>query len=364
VSHTPRRWIAVIVASVAVAAVPAIAPPLSPREVRVVDDVNVTLAASWSPEQQAVLDDFSRGGLAEVLRVQGTSRLTQPDQVQIINDFFEGGVLQTEGRRWISLFADPQQQQFLTDVLAGGVVQVVRNRLLDSTTDPGARAAIIAIFPDEITDYRGGPITMLQRRLIAAAKGNPFVIGLVNAVFDNPVVLTIRRLIGGGPIIGTPLPDLPPTDQPVNSSVPVETSTPAVTDTVAPAVEKKAETVAVAATRSPAEAATDPSAEAAPVPEVAEPDTEPATKTANAPESETETDVVKTGNKVEPTTLAGPGRTRPAGGGFGVFGQVADAITAGLAGLAGAYNTPAPTADSGAATGTDTSPSGSEGSTQ
>ena len=48
------------------------------------------------------------------------------------------------------------------------------------------RQAIINFFPDEVTDYRGGPLTVLQRRLIAAAKGNTTVIALVNAVFDNP----------------------------------------------------------------------------------------------------------------------------------------------------------------------------------
>lgn len=354
-NYTPRRWTAVIVASAAVAAVPSIAPPLSPQQVRAVADVNVTLAASWSPEQQAVLDDFSRGGLAEVLRVQGTSRLTQPDQVQIINDFFEGGVLQTEGRRWISLFADPQQQQFLTDLLAGGVVQVVRNRLLDSTTDRVARAAITAIFPDEITDYRGGPITMLQRRLIAAAKGNQLVIGLINIVFDNPAVLTVRRLIGGGPIIGTPLPDLPPVDQPVNSSVYVDlTPAPTVVDTVA-ATAQRTTRESVADNVSPAETVTEPRTVTAADTESGAND--PPRRAENT--ENTAADVVKTGNKVEPTTLAGPDRPKPSGGVLDAFGQVAGAVTAGLAGLASAYNQPAPTTP---AADTDTTEAGETGS--
>ena len=341
-SRSPRRWIAVVTASAAVAAVPAIASPLPPKDIRVVHDVHVALAASWSPEQQAVIDDFTRGGLAEVLRVQATARLTQPDQVQIIDDFFEGGVVQTEGRRSLGLFNDPQQQAFLRDFLTGGVVQIARNRLLDATGDPGARAAIVAFFPDEITDYRGGPITMLQRRLIAAAKGNPFVVGLVNAVFDNPVVLTVRRLIGGGPIIGTPLPDLPP----------LEVADPPKVAPVAPVVTKDAketkQPAALADSRmpsaTPAETAV---ANAAPDPA---PDLEPA---------DVDVDVVKNGNKVEPTTLAGADRPKPGAPGWGVFGQIAEAVGAGLAGLAGApAPAPAPSADDASDAGTSTGESG------
>lgn len=335
-SRSPRRWIAVVTASAAVAAVPAIASPLSPNDIRVVHDVHVALAASWSPEQQAVIDDFTRGGVAEVLRVQATARLTQPDQVQIIDDFFEGGVVQTEGRRWLGLFNDPQQQAFLRDFLTGGVVQIARNRLLDATGDPGARAAIVAFFPDEITDYRGGPITMLQRRLIAAAKGNPFVIGLVNVVFDNPVVLTVRRLIGGGPIIGTPLPDLPP----------LEVADPPKVAPVTPVVTKDAkeakQPAALADSRMPSATPAEPAVENP------APDPEPA-----------DVDVVKTGNKVEPTTLAGADRPKPGAPGWGVFGQVAEAVGAGLAGLAGApAPAPVPAADDASDAGTSTGESG------
>lgn len=339
-STTPRRWIAVITASAAIAAVPVIAAPLSPRDIRVVDDATVALAAAWSPEQQAVIDDFHRGGLAEVLRVQGTTRLTQPDQVQIINDFFEGGVVQTEGRRWIALFSDPQQQAFLQDLLTGGVVQIVRNRLLGSTADPTTRAAIIAFFPDEVTDYRGGPITMIQRRLIAAAKGNEFVVGLVNAVFDNPILLTVRRLIGGGPIIGTPLNDLPPLEpEPVTADEPR-------TDT-ASRTSPKAAVAVVDSTPSPEpEQEPEPEREPAPTPE---PESEPLASSTpqTRPATAAETDVIKTGNKVEPTTLAGASRPQPAANVFTVFGQVAEAVAAGVAGLAGV---PAPAATTAPAT--------------
>lgn len=343
-SRSPRRWIAVVTASAALAATPVVAAPLSPREVRVVDDVHVALAAGWSPEQQAVIDDFHRGGLAEVLRLQGTARLTQPDQIQIIDDFFEGGVIQTEGRRWLGLFHDPQQQAFLQDFLTGGVVQIVRNRLLDATGDPNARAAIIAFFPDEITDYRGGPITMLQRRLIAAAKGNQFVIGLVNAVFDNPVVLTVRRLIGGGPIIGTPLPDLPPLETADSPKAAVATSV-ATTEAKQPA----APTDSRQASAKPAEPAVDH--------QPAGPESDPA----DVEPGSAGVDVIKTGNKVEPTTLAGTDRPKPGTASWGVFGQVAEAVAAGLAGLAGApvpETAPAPAADGSSDAGTSTDASG------
>lgn len=361
-SRTPRHWIAVIAASATLAAVPAIAPPLTPRDVRVVDDVDVALAASWSPEQQAVIDDFHRGGLAEVLRVQGTARLTHPDQVQIINDFFEGGVVQTEGRRWIALFNDPQQQAFLRDLLTGGVVQIVRNRLLDSTADPSTRAAIVAFFPDEVTDYRGGPITMIQRRLIAAAKGNPFVIGLVNAVFDNPVLLAVRRLIGGGPIIGTPLYDLPPLQPPPAAATPDEpapaTSVAATTEPAPSPVDRKTPKPVVAQIDSSPSPLFDGPADQPEVEQVVSatsdasavttpanpgPETETRTETTTEPETKPDvTDVVKTGNKVAPTTLAGAGRPEMNGGPLAVFGQVAAAVVAGVAGVAGLAGAPAP----------------------
>lgn len=347
---SPRRWIAVTAASAALATLPAVTPYPTSRDVRVVDHANVALTASWSPEQQAVIDDFARGGLAEVLRAQATSRLTHPDQVQIVNDFFEGGVIQTEGRRWIGLFADPQQQAFLTDLLTGGVVQIVRNRLLDSTSDPAARAAITAFFPDEVTDYRGGPITMLQRRLIAAAKGNQLVIAVVNAVFDNPITLTVRRLIGGGPIIGTPLPDLPPLEPTVTATRPapageVATPTPApvagitapegdsrvIPPRPSPAVPERYDdaTTAIAAPTEPEEpnvAAADPAGEPA--------------------------DIVKTGNKVAPTTLV-PGAHRSSEpGGSGVFGLIGEALVAPIAGADAPTAAPAaPSAPSGANTG-------------
>ena len=141
-----------------------------------------------------MIDDFKHGGLAQVLLHQLTSRTTDPNQLQILNDFFEGGVFQSEAHRFLQLFTDPQQQQFINDFVTGGVIQIVRNRLLDATSNPQMRQAINNFFPDEVTDYRGGPLTVLQRRLIAAAKGNATVIALVNAVFDNPILKFVRHV--------------------------------------------------------------------------------------------------------------------------------------------------------------------------
>jgi hypothetical protein len=156
--------------------------------------IGASVATQDSPgkaDVSVVIADFKHGGLAQVLLHQLTSRTTDPDQLQILNDFFEGGVYQSEAHRFLQLFKDPQQQQFIRDFVAGGLIQVVRNRLLDATSDPQMRQAIINFFPDEVTDYRGGPLTVLQRRKF------------------------VRHVIGAGPIIGTPLDELP--DLPTSS---------------------------------------------------------------------------------------------------------------------------------------------------
>jgi hypothetical protein len=396
------RWISVMAAALTVAAIPAIAPPLAPNDIRVVKATEVALTAqpsglvnpvnyfdtpsagdvagttgvpvvvrqslkslpgnaigapvstqdsSGKGDISVVIDDFKHGGLAQVLLHQLTSRTTDPDQLQILNDFFEGGVYQSEAHRFLQLFKDPQQQQFIRDFVTGGLIQVVRNRLLDATTNPQMRQAIINFFPDEVTDYRGGPLTVLQRRLLAAAKGNTTVIALVNAVFENPIVSAVRHVIGGGPIIGTPLDELP--DLPTSSlAAPAEDT---VSTTPKPAVVEKTAGASASARRAtpepaaaPAEVTTPPAEPAASsaAPEsspakTTEPPAEATTssdakpKTNATPEAEPQapdvSDVIKTGNKVEPTTTPGAKRPKP-GGGFGIFGQVAEAIAKTLAG--------------------------------
>lgn len=325
--RTAPRWISLIAASMTVASVASVAPPLAPRDQHVVNatavaltaassaitqvvqpppvstlfDPNVTpvlaslstalyvqlLASFQDPQQQEVIGDFFTGGIAGVLKKQATSRLQSPDQTQILNDFFEGGVFQSEAHRFLQLFTDPDQHQFISDFVTGGLIQVVRNRLLDATTDPGQRAAIIAFFPDEVTDYRGGPIAVVQRRLIAAAKGNPVVIGLVNAIFENPVVVTVQHLLGGGPLVGTPLHELPPIT-PDAAVAPPHTATvaePTTTPSEAIVTQQVSETTTVSTQRKTTESS-------------AEPTTTPAPKV--EPEKTPEADVMKTGNKVEP----------------------------------------------------------------
>jgi hypothetical protein len=394
-------------AAVAVAAVPALAPRLAPKDIRVVQSTQValaaepaagpnlvsdyfgaypaggaagspgvsgrvqqlptkataddsdpgSLAAGLAPDQQQVIDDFRHGGLAEVLRVQATSRLQAPYQVQIINDFFEGGVFQSEAHRFLQLFTDPQQQEFINDFVTGGVIQIVRNRLLDATSDPAARAAITDFFPDEVTDYRGGPITVLQRRLIAAAKGNTVVINLVNAVFDNPIVLAVRHLIGGGPLIGTPLNELPEVVSVHSFAASVER--PVSKSPEPSAAEQPASAPSSASRVAPKPAAatadsTTPAAEPGPVTtELTDSRAEPATSSAVSKPKPTATaradtddakdaDVVKTGNKVEPTTVKDVEHPKSGEGSRGLFGQVADAISKSVAG-----GNPATAADAG-----------------
>jgi hypothetical protein len=421
--HTPSgsaapRWISVMAAVLTVAAIPAIAAPLAPKDIRVVKAAEVALTAQPSgvvnpvnhfdapraddvagtisvpvvvrqslnslpgnaiggsistqdtserADISVVIDDFEQGGLAQVLLHQLTSRTTDPDQLQILNDFFEGGVFQSEAHRFLQLFQDPQQQQFIRDFVTGGLVQVVRNRLLDATTDPQMRQAIINFFPDEVTDYRGGPLTVLQRRLIAAAKGNTTVIALVNAVFDNPVVTFVRHVIGGGPIIGTPLDELP--DPPATSLAAPDEDTASKTPT--PAVVEKTAVASASARRAtpepaavPAEATTppaEPAASSAALESSPAETTEPAaaaTTSSDASKSKTDakpeagphapdvadvsdvSDAIKTGNKVEPTTTPSATRPKP-GGGLGIFGQVAEGIAKTLAGGDAAATAPA-----------------------
>ncbi|KAA0093141.1 hypothetical protein CIW49_27245 [Mycolicibacterium sp. P1-18] len=332
----PSRWVGLVAASLTVTAVTAVASPLAPRDVQVVHASQIALTAASTrvdvvqpppvstlfdpavtpvlanlstavyrqlllsfqdPQQQEVIGDFFHGGIAGVLKKQATSRLQSPDQTQILNDFFEGGVYQSEAHRFLQLFTDPDQHQFISDLVTGGLVQVVRNRLLDATTDPGQRAAIIGFFPDEVTDYRGGPIAVVQRRLLAAAKGNPFVIGLVNGIFENPVVVAVQHVLGGGPLVGTPLHELPPIT-PDAAVAPPHTATvaePAPTPTAA-------RTVSDAPTASARHAAPEP-AEEPPVTKVA-----PKGDTENKAEKIVSADVVKSGNKVEPAGVASPTR--------------------------------------------------------
>lgn len=331
--RTAPRWVGVAAAAaLTVASVTTVAAPLAPRDVHVVHATEVALAARSTglpvaltpppvstlfdpavtpvlahlstavyrqlllsfrdPQQQEVIGDFFHGGIAGVLKKQATSRLTSPDQTQILNDFFEGGVFQSEAHRFLQLFTDPNQHQFISDFVTGGLIQVVRNRLLDATADPGQRAAIIAFFPDEVTDYRGGPIAVVQRRLIAAAKGNPVAIALVNGIFENPVVVAVQHLIGGGPLIGTPLHELPPIT-PDAGVAPPHTAT----------IPKTAgsQDVSATPTTSARHDAPEPAADATP----AKPT--PTAHTKKKPDKDvqtteaTTTDVMKTGNKVEPT---------------------------------------------------------------
>jgi hypothetical protein len=345
---TPSRWLGVVAASLTVASVTAVASPLAPRDAQVAHATEVALAAQSTglvvapppptvstlfdpavtpvlanlstaiyrqlllsfqdPQQQEVIGDFFHGGIAGVLKKQATSRLQSPDQTQILNDFFQGGVYQSEAHRFLQLFTDPDQHQFISDFVTGGLVQVVRNRLLDATADPGQRAAIIAFFPDEVTDYRGGPIAVVQRRLIAAAKGNPVVIGLVNTIFENPVVVAVQHLIGGGPLIGTPLHELPPIT-PDAAVAPPHTAT-VVEPAPKPAAIKE---VSTTPTSSSTRRTVTKRVDEEPVPPTTKPtpkvDTE---KTSDKDAEKTvAADVIKSGNKVEPAGVDGPTRPKP-----------------------------------------------------
>lgn len=343
--RTAPRWVGIAAAALSVASVTTVAAPLAPNDVHVVRATEVALAARSTglvaavtpppvstlfdpavtpvlahlstavyrqlllsfrdPQQQEVIGDFFHGGIAGVLKKQATSRLTSPDQTQILNDFFEGGVFQSEAHRFLQLFTDPDQHQFISDFVTGGLIQVVRNRLLDATADPGQRAAIIAFFPDEVTDYRGGPIAVVQRRLIAAAKGNPVVIRLVNGIFENPVVVAVQHILGGGPLIGTPLHELPPIT-PDAAVAPPHTAT-----APKPAAIQEVSTTPTTSARHRAPEPVDEET-------VTKPTTKP-TPTADTEKNDVEknmaTDVMKTGNKVEPAGTEAGTNTKPTDGG-------------------------------------------------
>lgn len=338
---TAPRWLGLVATALTVASVTTVAAPLGPNDIDGVHATEVALAARSTsldvavtpppvstlfdpavtpvlahlstaayrqlllsfrdPQQQQVIGDFFHGGIAGVLKKQATSRLTSPDQTQILNDFFEGGVFQSEAHRFLQLFTDPDQHQFISDFVTGGLIQVVRNRLLDATADPGQRAAIIAFFPDEVTDYRGGPIAVVQRRLIAAAKGNPVVIGLVNGIFENPVVVAVQHILGGGPLIGTPLHELPPITPDAGVAPPHTTTI---------AKQTAIQQVSSPLTSSAQHDAPEPVEEEV----VTKPTTKPSPTAAvekNDVEKSAATDVMKTGNKVEPAGTEAGTNTKP-----------------------------------------------------
>ena len=255
-----------------------------------------------------MIGDFFHGGIAGVLKKQATSRLHSPDQTQILNDFFEGGVYQSEAHRFLQLFTDPDQHQFISDFVTGGLVQVVRNRLLDATADPANGPRSSPSSPTRSPTTAGDPSPSCSDGLIAAAKGNPVVIGLVNAIFENPVVVAVQHVLGGGPLVGTPLHELPPITPDAAVAPPHTATVPQPAPKTTP-VQTVSETPAASARH----AAPEPVDEA-PVTKVAKAalkeDTEKeAVTTAGTTVS---ADVVKSGNKVEPAGIESPTRTKSA----------------------------------------------------
>lgn len=106
----------------------------------------------------------------------------------------------------------------------------------------------------------------------------------MNGIFENTAVVAVQHLIGGGPLIGTPLSELPPItpDAAVAAPHTVKVSEPAPTMPERPVSQRLS----------------GQAPKPKPVADV-------------EPEKMSDTDVMKTGNKVEPADVADTTRPKP-----------------------------------------------------
>lgn len=232
----------------------------------------------------------------------------------------------------------PDQQATLDQFWDGGTSEVVKQRLLASTGDPTQKLDIETFFD-------GGIFENIRWRLLAGANGDQNSIDLTNEYFDNGISGVVRYLLVG-PAPVAPPPEEPPAQETLLRAASVN-SAPAVTaDPVetTPVVDKK---LAARVAPAPAPVVADaPKVDAAPVvadaPKVEAapaPAAQPAAKTDEKADEKTGgttdvTDAMKSGNKVEvdPIILEGGGGGASKPHGWGMFGQIAEAIGKAISG--------------------------------
>jgi hypothetical protein len=253
-----------------------------------------------------------------------------PEQKSVVNDFFQGGATQVVWNQLLARTSDPQQVDTINDFFTGGVTEVVRRQLLSRTTDPNQYADIDAFFPNSYTGYGGGISENVRIRLLAATT-DPVQKDLINGFFDEGISEVVRYLLVGAAPVPEPEPFAPTTL--ARFSAPAEAPA-AATD---PLDATPAAAVASVPAAAPAEA----------------PKFTAKVKDTSVADETAATDLTN-GNKAEPVIIVGAPGAKSGSGSWGVFGQVADAVSKAIAG-AGA-------APSGASAGdTDGSTSGSTG---
>jgi hypothetical protein len=218
-----------------IAAVPAIAPPLTPRDVQVVKSTEVELSASLyqtlvntffgaEPDTAAgfpglaqlllrlqaggdvaaqnAIQGFFDVGASEVLRQYLTA--ANPSflaGVAAINTFFNGGgtngvydlpqdnasLFGVSGLVYLRLLAAglaPEQQQVINDLFQGGFSQVVETQLLSRTTDPDQTQFI--------EDFFEGGVTQNVYTSLLAATTDPQQLTVINDFFTGGATQVVK----------------------------------------------------------------------------------------------------------------------------------------------------------------------------
>jgi hypothetical protein len=210
-----------------IAAVPAIAPPLTPRDVQVVKSTEVELTASLYQTLVntffGVEPDTAAGfpGLAQLLlRLQAGSDTAAQDAIQ---GFFDVGISEvlrqylvaanptnTVGNTFINAFFNeqgldtpafygvpgvvylrllaaglaPEQQKVIDDLFEGGFSQVVETQLLSRTTDPDQTQFI--------EDFFEGGVTQNVYTSLLAATGDPQQQQVINDFFTGGATQVVK----------------------------------------------------------------------------------------------------------------------------------------------------------------------------
>jgi hypothetical protein len=247
-----------------------------------------------------------------------------PEQKSVVNDFFQGGATQVVWNQLLARTSDPQQVDTINDFFTGGVTEVVRRQLLSRTTDPNQYADIDAFFPNSYTGYGGGISENVRIRLLAATT-DPVQHDLINGFFDEGISEVVRYLLVG------PAPVPPEEPEPFAPTTLARFSAPA--EEPAGATDPVDATPAAAVASAPAAAAP---AAAAPAAAPAEAPKFTAKVKDKSVADETATADLTDGNKAEPVIIVGAGGPKSGSGSWGVFGQIADAVSQAISGAGAA----------------------------
>ena len=281
------------------------------------------------PYINAFFDQFNENpalkGIPGVIFLRLMASDLTPEQKSVVNDLFQGGMTQVVWNQLLARTSDPQQVETINDFFTGGATQVVRTQLLSRTTDPNQIADIKAFFPDAYTGYGGGISENVRIRLLAAT-ADPVQKDLINGFFDEGISEVVRYLLVG------PAPVPPEEPEPFAPTTLARFSAPA--EEPAAATDPVDATPAAAVASAPAAAA--PAAAPAEAPKFTAKvrDTSVADEAAAADLTD--------GNKAEPEIIVGAGGPKSGSGSWGIFGQVADAVSQAISGAGAAPSAGSP----------------------